>query len=244
MENEFKYPRRLAIRAFLRRIMMPLAFALLSDFKVVGEENFPDEGPLLVVANHFSFIDPAAIARIAPWPIEFVGGFNFPNAPQIVHWLPKLWGYYPVFRGTGSRYALRASVSVLSQNGVVCIFPEGGSWATVLRPARPGAAFIATRANARLLPVGLDGLPNVFPRLRKGKRAQVTVRIGKPFGPFDTDGRGRIRRRRLDEIGHEIMRRISELIPPDRRGFYSDDPDIREAAKGTEIYPWDEAIEI
>jgi hypothetical protein len=47
----------------------------------------------------------------------------------------------------------------------------------------------------------------------------------------------------LDEIGHTIMRQIAELIPPERHGFYSDDPAIREAARGTEIYPWSDAVE-
>jgi hypothetical protein len=46
------------------------------------------------------------------------------------------------------------------------------------------------------------------------------------------------RRRQLEEIGHEIMRRIAQMIPPERRGHYSDDPAIRAAAAGTEIYPW------
>ena len=83
-----------------------------------------------------------------------------------------------------------------------------------------------------------DGLLDIFPSLGKGRRAGSTVRIGKPFGPFSVSGRGRKRRRQLDEIGHEIMRHIAELIPPSRRGHYSDDPAIREAATGTEIYPW------
>ena len=69
------------------------------------------------------------------------------------------------------------------------------------------------------------------------------ARIGKPFGPFAASGRGRERRRQLEEIGHEIMRHIADLIPPERRGFYSDDPAIREAAKGTEIYPWADKAE-
>jgi hypothetical protein len=45
-------------------------------------------------------------------------------------------------------------------------------------------------------------------------------------------------------MGHIIMRRISELIPPERRGFYSDDPAIREAARGTEIYPFATTAEV
>lgn len=239
---EFRYPRRVVLRKFLR-LLTVIAFNLLSDFLVEGNENLPRNGPLLVVGNHFSFIDPVSVVRIAPWPIDFVGGFDFPHAPPIVKWIPKVWGYYPLFRGTGSTYALRAAETVLQQNGVLGIFPEGGNWAKVLRPPRPGAAFLADRTGALLLPVGIDGLTDVFPALREGKRAHVTIKIGKPFGPFEAEGRGRNRREQLDEFGHEIMKKIAELIPPEKRGHYSDDPAIREAAKGTEVYPWAQAIE-
>jgi 1-acyl-sn-glycerol-3-phosphate acyltransferase len=241
-DPKFPYPRRRLVRAVLQRLSR-VAFAVLTDLQIIGQENFPEKGPLLVVANHFSFIDPVATVRVAPWPLEFVGGFQMPNAPASVTWIPKVWGYYPVFRGTGSRYALRAAEAVLAQGGVLGIFPEAGSWATVLRPPRPGAAFLAVRTGARILPMGFDGLPDVFPRLRRGRRARVTVRIGKLFGPFRATGRGRPRRQQLEEIGHEIMRRVAELIPPERRGHYSNDPAIRAAAQGTEVYPWADAPE-
>jgi hypothetical protein len=45
----------------------------------------------------------------------------------------------------------------------------------------------------------------------------------------------------LEEIGHEIMQRIAELLPPERRGYYSADPTVRAAAGGTEVYPWADA---
>ena len=92
--------------------------------------------------------------------------------------------------------------------------------------------------------MGIDGATEVFPSLRKGRHAHVTVRIGEPIGPFRASGRGKDRRQQLDEIGHEIMQHIAELIPPERRGYYSDDPAIRAAARGTEIYPWDQEPEI
>jgi 1-acyl-sn-glycerol-3-phosphate acyltransferase len=235
--SQIRYPRRRLFRAFLQGVVR-LAFAILSDTEIIGQENIPEKGPLLVVANHFSFIDPVAMVRVVPWPVEFIGGFRRPNAPKWTTMIPGLWGFLPVFRGTGSRFALRAAEAVLNQGGVLGIFPEAGSWAQVLRPPRPGTAFLAARTGARLLPMGFDGLIDVFPSLGKGRRAKVTLRIGGPFGPFQTTGRGRERRQQLDEIGHEVMRHIAELIPPERRGFYSDDPEIRAAAAGTEIYPW------
>ncbi len=241
--SRFPYPRRRIIRSLLQQLSY-IAFAVLTDLRIVGRENLPRTGPLLVVANHFSYIDPVAMVRVAPWPLEFVGGFRNPGAPPHVTLIPRLWGYYPVFRGTGSRLALQAAEVVLAQGGVLGIFPEAGNWAPVLRPARPGAAYLAARTGAPILPMGFDGLTEVFPSLNRGRRASVTVRIGKLFGPFRVAGRGRERRRQLDEIGHEIMRRIAELIPPERRGHYSDDPKIRAAAQGAEVYPWADATEL
>ncbi|MGD2103855.1 MAG: lysophospholipid acyltransferase family protein [Anaerolineae bacterium] len=237
--RRYPYPRRRLIRALCRRLAHA-ALAALTDLHIEGQENLPDGGPLLVVANHFSFIDPVAMIRAVPWPVEFVGGFQMPNAPPAVRWLPKVWGYYPVHRGSFSTDALRAAEAVLEQDGVLGIFPEAGNWATVLRPARPGAAFLAVRTRAPILPLGFANLNDVFPSLRKGKRASVTLRIGKLFGPFHAEGRGRDRRPKLDAIGHEIMERIAELIPPEKRGHYSEDLAIRAAAQGTEVYPWDE----
>jgi 1-acyl-sn-glycerol-3-phosphate acyltransferase len=99
------------------------------------------------------------------------------------------------------------------------------------------------RTGVPILPMGFANLNEIFPSLRAGKRAHVTIRIGKPFGPFRAKGRGRERRPELEAIGHEIMGRIAELIPPEKRGHYSDDPAIRAAAQGTEVYPWDETPE-
>lgn len=238
----FRYPRRRLIRGFIHHVTRFL-FGVLTDFRIEGEENFPEQGPLLVVSNHFSFIDPVAMVRIAPWPMEFLGGFRTPNAPPWIAWLREFWGYYPVFRGTGSRLAIRASEAVLKQNGILGVFPEGTSAVAVLRPARPGVAFIAARTGARLLPVGFDGLVDIFPKLRKGRRSQVVARIGPSIGPFEAPGRGRDRRTHLEEIGHEMMRHIAELLPSERRGYYSDDPVLRAEAEEAAYYPFDEEPE-
>lgn len=234
--------RRRPIRFILKQLSIP-AFALLTRLEIVGDENLPKTGPLLVVGNHFSFIDPVAFVRMAPWPLEFVGGAVTPHAPIWTRIIPFLWGYYKLYRGTGATDALRSAEGIIKNGGILGIFPEGGNWATVLRPARPGTAFLAVRTGAPLLPVGLYGFTDVFPSLFRGKRAKVTIHIGKPFGPFTVSGSGRERRQQLDEIGHEIMRRIAELLPPKLRGHYSDDPATREAAKGTEIYPWANKVE-
>lgn len=240
--DEYTTPGRKLIRRVLQTLSVP-AFALLTDLEITGLENLPPSGPLIIVGNHFSFIDPVCFVRLAPWQLEFVGGANMPHAPFWAKIIPFLWGYHPLYRGTGATDSLKTSVEILKKGGILGIFPEAGNWATVLRPARPGTAFIATLSGAPILPVGLVGLNDVFPSLFRGRRAKIRFVIGKPFGPFRVTGRGREKREQLDEIGHEIMRRIAELIPSERRGHYSDDPAIREAARGTEIYPWAEKVE-
>lgn len=236
------YPRRRVIRSILRTLIRG-AFTAISNFQINGYENLPKEGPLLVIGNHFSFIDPVAFIGVLPYPIEFVGGTQTPNAPGMVSWLSRVYGILPVRRGSISRDTLRASQKVLNNKGVLGIFPEAGSWASVLRPARPGTAYLATCTHAQVLPIGLDGLTDLFPSLRRGKRGQITFNIGKPFGPFYVSDRGETDRQRLDELGHEFMRRIAVLIPAEKRGFYSDNSAIRDAAQEAAVYPWDKVQE-
>lgn len=241
-ENKPQSPRLIirARRAALH-LLARLAFRVLARVSVVGMENWPDTGPVIVVANHFHFGDPALMVAIAPVHMEYLAGRQLPGAPAIVHWIPSFWGALRVRRGSGgSRAALRQAESVLRANGFLGVFPEAGSWAQTLRYARPGTAFLAARSGARILPVGIDGMPEVLPCAVRLRRAAVTVRIGQAFGPLRATGKGQARRNELDEIGHEIMRRIAALIPPERRGLYSDDPEIRAAASWTEVFPWDD----
>jgi len=239
--KEIKYPRRTYLRTFIYYLAR-FVFGLLADVHIVGEENIPEDEPLLVVGNHFSFIDPVCFISIFSWQIEFVGGAQMPHVPNIVKALPKTWGYYPLYRGTGAKESLRAAEEVIKKGGLLGIFPEGGSWAEVLRPARPGTAYLATRTGARILPIGLHGLNDIFP-LELGKRAKVELHIGKPFGPFRVEGRGRKRREELDRLGHEIMKKIAELLPDEKRGRYANSPKVRAVAKKFEAYPWENKLE-
>jgi len=237
-----RYPRRQAVRAILRAGIRS-ALTVLADINISGRENMPAGGPLLIVGNHFHFLDPVVVIHITRYPLEFISGARAPNAPGWTDIFRKAWGVLPIVRGGSSRDGLLRAQRFLEQKGVLSIFPEGGSWAAVLRPPRPGAVLLAARTGAQILPIGLDGVTEIFPMLRKGQRARVNIRIGQPFGPLKIDSSGRPARQAMDEAGYEIMRRIADLIPPEQHGYYSSDPAVREAARGTEIYPWDGIVE-
>lgn len=236
---EIKYPRRILIRSFLKGLISA-ALHTFSDFEVIGTENIPEKGPLILTANHFSFSDSIAMLHIAPPSIEMFSGANPAFTPWWGKLLPRLWGVLYVYRGTGSRQAIRDAESILNQGGFFGIFPEGGAWAEMIRPARPGAAYLAARSGAPILPIGFTGFNEVLP-IRFRNQSKVTIRVGKPYQPAPVTGRGRERRQQLDDLGDQIMREIAELLPDNLRGKFSTDPAIREKAKEVEAYPWENA---
>lgn len=236
---DFKYPRRKIPRSILKGLIN-LAFHVFSDFEIIGEENIPDKGPLIITGNHFSFADSVAMLHVAPPEIEMFSGANPAFTPGWAKLLPRLWGVLYVYRGTGSKQAIRDAEYVLSRDGFFGIFPEGGAWAEMIRPARPGAAYLAARTDAMILPVAFTGFKDVFP-LRIRNQSKVTIRIGKPYGPVSVSGRGRERRQQLDELGDRIMREIADLLPDHLRGKFSSVPAVREKAKQVEDYPWETA---
>jgi 1-acyl-sn-glycerol-3-phosphate acyltransferase len=128
-----------------------------------------------------------------------------------------------------------AALAALGEGKTLALFPEGGAWADVLRPGRPGAAWLALQSQAPVVPIGIDGTTQVFRKWRP----TVIVRIGKPLGPFQPRS-GATPRQAQQEATEEIMRAIAVLIPPERRGVWSDDPAIRAAAGAAAQNPFEQ----
>jgi 1-acyl-sn-glycerol-3-phosphate acyltransferase len=147
MRKEIRYPRRQLIRKVLKA-GIGMAFGILTKFEIEGEENIPAQGPLIVVANHFNFIDTLVLIHMAPWPMEFVGGAKMPNAPTSVHFLQRLFGVIPTYRGTGSRGTLYGAETILRR--MAC-------WGSSLKAAA-GPPCCARRVRARLSSLGAPTL--------------------------------------------------------------------------------------
>lgn len=80
-----KSPTHPSIRGMRR--MIRASFHVITEMSIFGSEFIPSCEPLLVVANHFSFIEPAAVIHATPWLLEFVGGFHMSSTPRVAFWL-------------------------------------------------------------------------------------------------------------------------------------------------------------
>jgi 1-acyl-sn-glycerol-3-phosphate acyltransferase len=220
---KYPYPRYQFRRSLLRGGINFLAWLLL-NYEVEGKENLPKEGPLLVVCNHFHFLDTVAAIHVSKYPLEFINDAGMPMAPGKLRFIPGLWKTLRIEQGTANLEAIRAAEAILAQDGILAIMPEGHVSKPPLREALPGAAFLALRLGVPILPVGTFSKDDwdIFGTLRKKKRkAHVITRIGKPFGPLKPEKEGaRPGREDVQRAGHEIMRQIAALLPPETRGAF------------------------
>ena len=219
---KYPYPRRQFIRGLLRGGIR-FASSLLLKYKVEGLENLPEQGPLLLVGNHFHFLDTISPIHTTPYALEFIGDAVMPNAPGYLRFFPSLWGTLQILQGTPNLEAMRAAEAVLSQKGVLAIFPEGHVHKPPLGKPLPGASYLALRSGAPIVPIATFSEDNwdILGTLRRERRrARVIARIGKAFGPLsagtdEVPGRTEIR-----AAGEEIIQHIARLLPPQAGGTY------------------------
>ncbi|MBG0784800.1 MAG: 1-acyl-sn-glycerol-3-phosphate acyltransferase [Anaerolineaceae bacterium] len=224
--KKYPWPRRRFIRRFYKNAIWLVA-GILTQWEIEGKENLPESGPLLIVGNHFNFLDTIAPIHSTQWPLEFIGDFVMPNAPTLMKVFPNSWQTLKIEQGTPNFEALNASEAVLAQNGVLVIYPEGHVHSGPLNPALPGAAYMALRTGAPILPMGTisDNNWKLFKTItEKKRRLGVRTRIGEVFGPLKSANPDRPSREEIREAGKLIMTKIAALLPKEFRGEF--DPEL------------------
>lgn len=189
---------------------------LFFGFRVDGREHEPPSGPVIVVSNHVSDLDPLVVGVSLRRRVGFMAKEEL-FANPLVRWWIIACGGFPVRRGAPDRRAFRTALALLSRGEVLVMFPEGTrGHDRTLRPPEPGAALLAARSGAAILPLALLGTDEALPRdAHRLRRARIQVRIGPPFwvaGDGSRRGEAPSGREALDAIGARFMAAIAHLL--------------------------------
>jgi 1-acyl-sn-glycerol-3-phosphate acyltransferase len=187
----------------------------------------PREGPVIIAANHISNLDAVVIGGwLTPMlgrRIQWLAKREFFDWP-VLGWLAPHGGLHPVDRSKADLEAYRQAKAILDDRHLLFVFPEGTRSATgELQRAADGAAALALRTGATIVPIGVIGADRVWPRHRRLPRpgGRVVIRVGAPFRLADivqpTEGRPA-----KGAATAVLMGRIADLLPPTMRGAYAD----------------------
>ncbi len=180
----------------------------------------PQNGPLIIVINHigslevpllFTQLQPRkmiGLAKIETWDNRFMG------------WLFTMWEAIPVRRGEADMDAYRGCLEVLKKGDILAIAPEGTrSYHGKLLRAQPGVAMIALRSGAPILPIAHWGGEYFSENIKKARRTDFHVKVGKPF-TLEINGE-KVTSSLRQEIADEIMGQVAALLPETYHGEYT-----------------------
>jgi 1-acyl-sn-glycerol-3-phosphate acyltransferase len=181
------------------RGLLRFIYAILFPIKIVGRENVPQEGGVLLCANHISLLDPMTIGIKLKRQVKYMAKAELFKVP-VLGWLINQLGAFPVKRGGVSKESIKTALNTLRSGHVMGIFPEGtrNSDSGV---AKKGAASFALRSGAAVVPAAIIGSYKPFRRM--------TVVYGAPIDLSSFEGAGSDS---LEAVTDVIMGRIHEMI--------------------------------
>jgi 1-acyl-sn-glycerol-3-phosphate acyltransferase len=211
-------------------VVPPVAKAVWRP-RVLGLENLPASGPVIVASNHLSFADSMVIPFVVPRKVVFLAKKDYFTGTGVKGALVRGWfegiGMVPVDRDDtkAALASLDTALEVLGRGEAFGIYPEGTrSRDGRIYRGRTGVGHLALTSGAPVVPVGLAGTQHIQPVGTTVPRlADVTVRFGEPISfrdRYDGVPLGRARR----EVTDEVMEAIRALTGQEPAGIYNERP--------------------
>ena len=203
---------------YIARFAVRVVLFLSTRWQVKGRENIPAEGPLLIVANHLNLADPPIVSVSIARQTMFMAKEELFKAKFTGYFIGS-FGAFPVRRSQADTKAVRQALKILADGLALVVFPEATrSPNAQLQPAFPGAALIALRSGAPILPIGITGTEKIRGKTWILRRPRVTVNIGPAFHLPPTSRKAN--RTELARLTDFIMEHIAEQLPVEYRGHY------------------------
>lgn len=163
-----------------RGVLVPF-FLIYFRLERIGREHIPSSGPVILAANHRSFLDPFVIGALTRRPVYYMAKRELFERPWQA-WILGSLGAFPIDRGKGDEHAMSTARAILERGDCVVIFPEGTRVRTgPLGHPHRGVGRLALQTGARVVPVAVMGSEDV----RRGWRIRprkVSLRCGRPLG--------------------------------------------------------------
>ena len=187
------------------RFVFRLIFYILFRARVYGRENIPAVGAVILAANHASNIDPPLMASLIDRPVSYMAKIELFENPIFGAAIRRCHAF-PVKRGESDRGAIKTAVTVLKEERVLGLFPEGTRSKTgELQKAEAGVALIAAMTGAPIVPVAILNTHRIF--ANGGLLPQLRIMYGQPIS-FQGDRKSK---EALDAFSAEIMAHIARM---------------------------------
>jgi 1-acyl-sn-glycerol-3-phosphate acyltransferase len=182
---------------------------LFLGLKVIGLENIPGRGKLIIAANHQSYLDPPIIGACIPREIHYMAKAELFRKP-VLGKLIRRWNSIPVKRSGQDFASLKAATGILKRDGALLVFPEGTRSRTgeFLQPTG-GLGFLAAVSGADVLPVFVSGTRGAWRRVLR--RTGIKVIIGKPIHLDPKDVEHSTAKQKYQAMSNRIMQAIADL---------------------------------
>ena len=163
--------------------------------KIYGAQNVPRKGRLLVVSNHASDFDPPIVSSCVGRPVAFMAKEELLRVPVLKQAITA-YGAYPVKRGSADRSAMKSAIASLENGWATGLFLDGTrTYDGRIHDPKIGAAWIAAKTQALILPVSLWGSHEIFQKGSSRPRSvPLTIRIGVPIAPPTSTDRDELNR--------------------------------------------------
>jgi 1-acyl-sn-glycerol-3-phosphate acyltransferase len=189
-------------------------YATYFRWRVFNPERVPPEGPVILAANHASFIDPPLVGAGLKRPVNYLARKTLFEVP-FVGALLRSWKVVPVDREGGGGAGLKAILDRLLAGGIILLFPEGTrSHDGSLRPAKSGIGLTVIKSAAPIVPVRVFGTFEACGRhMRVPRPRRVMVKYGRPLDlQAQREEAQTCSKQRAKEIYQEIADRIMAEI--------------------------------